>query len=83
MDGNASSLSIEPIKFTCDRWPLLSNPANWVKTYVSNANPALGFTTPNAANYLISLYPSAGTYPFDNRTNALKAILFERTLEGD
>lgn len=59
----------------------MTNPNTWVKTYVNNSSPSAGFTTTNAANYKIGLYPSASAYPFDSRTNALKAILFERTLE--
>jgi hypothetical protein len=49
------------------------------------ANPA-GFvvesdgTTP-AANYVISIYPGGGVYPFDNQDNARQALYLERKLE--
>jgi hypothetical protein len=35
----------------------------------------------NAANYVISPYPSAAAYPFDTKDNALKALYMERKLE--
>jgi len=37
--------------------------------------------TVDCANYRISTYPGGNVYPFDNAANALKAILYERTLE--
>ncbi|WP_219223767.1 RagB/SusD family nutrient uptake outer membrane protein [Pedobacter antarcticus] len=46
-----------------------TDPENWV---LRNGVPA--------ANYKIGLY-TAGAFPFDNKTNALKAVFFERTLE--
>jgi hypothetical protein len=46
-----------------------SDPENWV---LNNGVPA--------ANYKVGLY-TAGTFPFDNPANALKAVFFERTLE--
>ena len=60
----------------------MTNQTYWVKKYVNpNASiPNSNFSTDNAANYLIGLYPSA-VAPFDNSTNALRAILMERTLE--
>lgn len=54
---------------------------HWVKTYATPSQPGLGFSTTNAANYKVEPYLTAGVFPFDNATNALKAILFERNLE--
>lgn len=48
------------------------------------ANPAGFVKLPdgsNAANYQISLYPSATAFPFDTKDNALKALYMERKLE--
>ena len=48
------------------------------------ANPAGFVKMPdgtNAANYVISLYPSATAFPFDTKDNALKALYMERKLE--
>ncbi len=49
------------------------NPNNWVK---------LSDGVTNAANYKIGLYPTGGPNdPFQSKSTALDAILFERTLE--
>lgn len=47
-----------------------------VYTYVDNADPSKGFTTTEAANYNVGLYPT-----FGSAAAALKAIRFERKLE--
>ena len=53
-----------------------ANPAGWVYQYKDNSNPAAGFSTQPAANYVIQTYTSFPTQDF-----ALKAIYFERKLE--
>jgi len=53
-----------------------ANPAGWVYQYKDNSNPAAGFSTEPAANYVIKTYASFPTQDF-----ALKAIYFERKLE--
>jgi hypothetical protein len=52
-------------------------PSSFVKTYVDPANPSAGFTTTNAANYVIGLYPG----PWTSQTTARTAVRFERKLE--
>jgi starch-binding outer membrane protein, SusD/RagB family len=53
-----------------------ANKAGWVYKYKDNANPAAGFSTEPAANYIIKNYLS-----FVSKDQALKAIYFERKLE--
>lgn len=53
-----------------------ANPVGWVYKYKDNSNPAAGFSTEPAANYVIDNYPS-----FATKDQALKAIYFERKLE--
>jgi hypothetical protein len=56
------------------------NPMHWVKKYVAGTTDQ--WTTENAANYQISIYPTGGADdPFQAQATALDAILFERTLE--
>jgi len=56
-----------------------ANQSAWVKTYVNNTSPALGFTNTPAANYFISAY--SGQFAANGATYARKAIRFERRLE--
>ncbi len=54
-----------------------ANPAYWIKTYVNPATPMAGFTSTNAANYVIGLYNT----PWTDKANARKAVRFERKIE--
>ncbi len=54
-----------------------ANPESMVKSYVSNAEPAKGFTDKNAANYLVGLY----TMPWTDKAVAREAVRFERRIE--
>lgn len=57
-----------------------ANPAYWVHTYISNANPDGGFTNTPAANYVINLY-GAGSPWFSTQANARLAVEMESQLE--
>jgi hypothetical protein len=54
-----------------------ANPAYWIKTYINPATPMAGFTSENAANYVIGLYNT----PWTDKTFARKAVRFERKIE--
>ena len=56
-----------------------ADPSDWVKTYIDNDNPSLGFTNTPAANYFIGLYK--GEFAANGQTYARKAVRFERRLE--
>lgn len=56
-----------------------ANPAGWVKTYVDNSKPSLGFTDTPAANYKIGLY--SGTFTARGKEFAREAVRFERKIE--
>jgi hypothetical protein len=56
-----------------------ANPAYWVHTYVSNANPALGFTNTPAANYKVGLY--SGQFAANGQAWARQAVEIERQIE--
>lgn len=57
-----------------------ANPAGFVKTYVNNDDPSLGFTNTPAANYFIKEYP-AGHFAAIGKNEARLAVWFERKLE--
>lgn len=54
-----------------------ANPAGFVHTYISNANPQGGFTNTPAANYKIGLYAA----DFPDQTTGRLAVRYERLLE--
>ena len=61
-------------------------PSNHVKTYKDPANPTGGFTTTDAANYVVGLYGAAGTNVESSlvaggQAYARKVVQFERRLE--
>lgn len=56
-----------------------ADPIGWVKTYINDNNPSLGFTNTPAANYKISLY--TGQFASLGKEFARKAVHFERRLE--
>jgi starch-binding outer membrane protein, SusD/RagB family len=55
-----------------------ADPIGWVKTYVDNNDPSLGFTNTPAANYKVGLYTGQFSQGQDF---ARKAVRFERRLE--
>lgn len=56
-----------------------ADPTGWVKTYVDNNNPALGYTNTPAANYKVGLYN--GQFTAFGRDMARELVRFERKLE--
>jgi starch-binding outer membrane protein, SusD/RagB family len=56
-----------------------ANPTYWIKTYIDPLKPMGGFTTTNAANYVIGLY--TGQFATQGKDYARKAVRFERKLE--
>ncbi|MEO5999431.1 MAG: RagB/SusD family nutrient uptake outer membrane protein [Chitinophagaceae bacterium] len=57
-----------------------ARPDGWVHTYLDPNNPTGGFTSTPAANYKVGLYP-AGQFAANGKSNARKAVRFERRLE--
>ncbi|WP_266365190.1 RagB/SusD family nutrient uptake outer membrane protein [Tellurirhabdus rosea] len=55
-----------------------ANPAGFVKKLVDEKDPTKGYTTENAANYVIKEYPTSA---FASKDAAHKIIRFERRLE--
>ncbi len=60
------------------RHRMIDHPEAWVKKYKDDSDPSKGFSTTNAANYVIGAYPAGA---FSSQAVALKAIYFERKLE--
>jgi len=58
-----------------------ANPAGFLKKYVNDADPSLGFSTDPAANYVISTYSGANGFVAKGKDYARKAVRFERRLE--
>ena len=56
-----------------------ADPNGWVKTYINNNDPSLGFTNTPAANYKIGLY--SGQFTAKGKDFAREAVRFERKIE--
>ena len=58
-----------------------ANPAGFLKKYVNDADPSLGFSNAPAANYVITTYSGANGFVVKGKDYARKAVRFERRLE--
>jgi starch-binding outer membrane protein, SusD/RagB family len=58
---------------------MAQHPEYWVHTYIDNTNPAKGFTSTPAANYLIK--PYTGQFSANGQAYARLAVYMERQLE--
>ena len=58
-----------------------ANPAGFLKKYVNDADPTLGFSSTPAANYVIATYSGANGFAAKGKGYARKAVRFERRLE--
>ncbi|MGV8879609.1 MAG: RagB/SusD family nutrient uptake outer membrane protein [Sphingobacteriaceae bacterium] len=56
-----------------------ANPDGFLKAYINNANPSLGFSNVPAANYQVT--PYAGQFTTNGKDYSRKAVRFERRLE--
>ena len=56
-----------------------ANPEGWVKKYINNAKPELGFSNEAAANYKVGLYN--GQFASKGKNYARECVRFERKLE--
>lgn len=56
-----------------------ANPAGWVKKYINDSQPELGFSNTPAANYKVGLYD--GHFEARGKEFAREAVRFERKLE--
>lgn len=58
-----------------------ANPAGFLKKYIDDSNPDLGFSNDPAANYEVNLYTGAKGFAANGKDYARKAVRFERRLE--
>jgi hypothetical protein len=81
VEGNNLAAAQADVNLVRNR--MAAHPEYWVHTYVDPTNPAKGFTTTPAANYVIGLYGTvAGTdFVTKGQAYARQAVYMERQLE--